>query len=210
MNMLVKFHQTTDSLAVTKRIDTTKDLRCHELEDYLNSASMPRFAQEAIPWQPRSVQPECLTTAKTWRLSLHLSPYPFPYPSRRLPPCPVRHRPQTDSAPPQVRPQLESIAVGLYELKIPRATHWVIFVPQECSATLLRDILARKRCPSAPSPKDHREILDSQHHQGTAIPRFGESAVPCCIYSTSKSFRHTCRLLSIITVCPKFYLLRIK
>ena len=94
--------------------------------------------------------------------------------------------------------------------KNPPATHWAIFVSQECSATLLRDISARKRCPSAPSPNDHRKILDSLHHQGTAIPRFGESAVPCRIYSTLKSFRHTCRLLSIITVCPKFYLLWVK
>lgn len=115
----------------------------------------------------------------------------------------------TDSDTPQVRPPLEGIAIGLYELKIPQATHWVIFVPQECSATLLRDISARKRCPSAPPEKSLRN-LDSWHHQGTAIPRFGESAVPCRIYSTLKSFRHTCRLLSIITVCPKFYLLWVK
>lgn len=59
----------------------------------------------------------------------------------------------TDSDTPQVRPPLEGIAIGLYELKIPQATHWVIFVPQECSATLLRDVLARKRCPSATSPE---------------------------------------------------------
>lgn len=59
----------------------------------------------------------------------------------------------TDSDTPQVRPPLEGIAIGLYELKIPQATHWVIFVSQECSATLLRDVLARKRCPSATSPE---------------------------------------------------------
>ncbi len=52
---------------------------------------MPRFAQETIPWQSRSAQPRCLTTAKTWRLSLCLA---LP-PSRRFPPCPVRHRPQS-------------------------------------------------------------------------------------------------------------------
>ena len=37
--------------------------------------------------------------------------------------------------------------------KNPQATHWAIFVSQECSATLLRDVLARKRCPSATSPE---------------------------------------------------------
>lgn len=82
------------------------------------------------------------------------------------------------------------------------------------SPRVFRNTLERhfspKTLPKRPSPNDHRKILDSWHHQGSAIPRFGESAVPCRIYSTLKSFRHTCRLLSIITVCPKFYLLWVK
>ena len=81
----------------------------------------------------------------------------------------------TDSAPPQVRPQLESIAVGLYELKIPRATHWVIFVPQECSATLLRDISARKRCPSAHPQKITEKFRPSTSpkHSHSSFRRIG-------------------------------------
>lgn len=78
-------------------------------------------------------------------------------------------------------------------------------VPQHSWETFQPENVAQ-----APLPEKSLRNLDSWHHQGTAIPRFGESAVPCWIYSTLKSFRHTCRLLSIITVCPKFYLLWVK
>lgn len=79
----------------------------------------------------------------------------------------------TDSDTPQVRPPLEGIAIGLYELKIPQATHWVIFVPQECSATLLRDISARKRCPSAPPRKitEKFRLLTSPRHRHPSFRR---------------------------------------
>ena len=81
----------------------------------------------------------------------------------------------TDSDTPQVRPPLEGIAIGLYELKIPQATHWVIFVPQECSATLLRDVLARKRCPSAPPRKitEKFRLLTSPRHRHPSFRRIG-------------------------------------
>ena len=81
----------------------------------------------------------------------------------------------TDSDTPQVRPPLEGIAIGLYELKIPQATHWVIFVPQECSATLLRDISARKRCPSAPPRKitEKFRLLTSPRHRHSSFRRIG-------------------------------------
>ena len=59
-------------------------------------------------------------------------------------------------------------------------------VPQHSWETFQPENVAQ-----APLPEKSLRNLDSWHHQGSAIPRFGESAVPCRIYSTLKSFRHT-------------------
>lgn len=57
--------------------------------------------------------------------------------------------------------------------KNPPATHWAIFVSQECSATLLRDISARKRCPSAPPRKitEKFRLLTSPRHRHPSFRR---------------------------------------
>lgn len=79
---------------------------------------------------------------------------------------------------------------ALRNFKSPRATFWAFFVPQERSAALPRDVLARKRCPKFPSersPKDIRfpvmqkapPILQNENGGALSHLEFGKALQTC-------------------------------